>query len=191
MITQTSSLVVYIIVMLTGRFLAQGQRSIKQSLSSQWRGIVNDPTALFSGLMMSIAIGMAVMEFTLQHNNALPLHTALVGVTILMVGWGVAYFANREIGENWSPTIEKTEKQKLVTSGIYGIVRHPLYLSGLLILVGTNVYFSNRWAWLVTTLMLIVILFRIPIEEKHLKERFSEEYIAYKRRTKAILPWIL
>lgn len=112
-------------------------------------------------------------------------------MAILVVSWGIAYFANREIGIDWSPTIEKTQKQKLVTSGIYGIIKHPLYLSGLLILVGTNVYFGSKWAWLATTLVLIAILLRIPIEQKHLRERFGEEYIAYKRRRKTILPWIL
>ena len=188
--TQTSSLIIYIIVMFTGRLLSQRQRRRRQSLSTQWQSMVNDPTALASGLLVAIAIGMALIEATLRQNITLQLHTALIGVIILIVGWGIAYFANREIGENWSPTLEKTEEQKLVTSGIYVIVRHPLYLSGLLILVGTNVYFGSKWAWLGTTLALIVILLRIPIEEKHLKERFGEEYIAYKRRTKAILPWI-
>jgi len=188
--TQTSSLIIYIIVIFTGRLLSQRQRRRRQSLSTQWQNMVNDPTTLASGLLVAIAIGMALIEATLRQNITLQLHTALIGVIILIVGWGIAYFANREIGENWSPTLEKTEEQKLVTSGIYVIVRHPLYLSGLLILVGTNVYFGSKWAWLGTTLVLIVILLRIPIEEKHLKERFGEEYIAYKRRTKAILPWI-
>lgn len=191
MITRTSSLIVYIIVMWTGRFLSQRQRRNKQSLSSQWQSIVNDPTAVISGLLMAIAIGTALIEATLRQNTALQLNTALVGVAILVVSWGIAYFANREIGIDWSPTIEKTQKQKLVTSGIYGIIKHPLYLSGLLILVGTNVYFGSKWAWLGTTLVLIAILLRIPIEQKHLRERFGEEYIAYKRRTKTILPWIL
>jgi len=131
--------------MWTGRFLSQRQRRNKQSLSSQWQSIVNDPTAVISGLLMAIAIGMALIEATLRQNTALQLNTALVGVAILVVSWGIAYFANREIGIDWSPTIEKTQKQKLVTSGIYGIIRHPLYLSGLLILVGTNVYFGSKW----------------------------------------------
>jgi protein-S-isoprenylcysteine O-methyltransferase Ste14 len=158
MSTQTFSLTIYIIVMLTGRLLSQGQRRNRQLLLSHWQSIVKDSTAMVSGFLMAIAI---------------------------------AYFANREIGVNWSPTIEKTQKQKLITSGIYGIVRHPLYLSGLLILVGTNIYFGSKWAWLGAILTLIALLLRIPVEEKHLIKRFGEAYIAYKRQTKAILPWIL
>lgn len=66
MITRTSSLIVYIIVMWTGRFLSQRQRRNKQSLSSQWQSIVNDPTAVISGLLMAIAIGTALIEATLR-----------------------------------------------------------------------------------------------------------------------------
>ncbi|HHX51439.1 MAG TPA: isoprenylcysteine carboxylmethyltransferase family protein, partial [Clostridia bacterium] len=88
------------------------------------------------------------------------------------------------------PIIEKREDQKLITSGIYGMVRHPLYLSGLLILAGTNIYFGSKWAWVGTVAAMVIILVRIPLEEKKLIKRFSQEYISYRRHTKRILPWI-
>ena len=106
-------------------------------------------------------------------------------------GYWVAYAANRTISKNWSPTVDKTQKQNLVTSGVYSTIRHPLYLSGLLILVGTNIYFGSSWAWVGVLLVLIVILIRLPIEERHLAVRFGQEYITYRERTKAILPWMV
>ena len=97
---------------------------------------------------------------------------------LLVLGWGVACAANRAIGENWSPTIDKTKEQNLVTSGVYSVVRHPFYLAGAFLITGTSVYFGNSWAWLGALPALIVILVRIPIEERRLVERFGKEYIA-------------
>lgn len=77
-----------------------------------------------------------------------------------------------------------------MTTGVYSVVRHPLYLSGILVLTGTNIYFESSWAWL-GALPALALLIHVPIEERRLVERFGQEYIAYKKRTKAILPWIL
>jgi protein-S-isoprenylcysteine O-methyltransferase Ste14 len=74
---------------------------------------------------------------------------------------------------------------------VYSTIRHPLYLSGLLILVGTNIYFASSWGWVGVLPALIVILIRVPLEERYLVDRFGQEYIAYQKRSKVILPWIL
>lgn len=186
---QALSLIVYIVAIAGGRFLSQGQRRVRQPLSSQWQTIMNDPTAIGVGLVTAIAIGGSVMEYALRE-DAPQLYATLIGLAILAGAWSTAYFANKAIGENWSASIEKTAAQRLITSGVYGVVRHPLYLSGLFVLIGTNVYFQNRWAWLGVMLALAAILLRLPIEERHLEEHFDKEYRTYKRQTKMILPWI-
>lgn len=191
MISQTSAFIIYIIVILAGRFISQSQRKNRSSISSQWRRIVCDPTALAVAILAAVAIGMPIVEFSILKSTVFSLNVAmLIGLILIITGSGCAYFANKEIGANWSPIIEKTQKQRLVTSGIYGIVRHPLYLSGLLILAGTNIYFGSKWAWAGTIIVLVGILCRIPFEEKQLIKRFGQEYIIYKQQTKAILPWI-
>jgi protein-S-isoprenylcysteine O-methyltransferase Ste14 len=185
------SLAVYVIVMLIGRFISQRQRKSKHSLLSQSRAITKDWTASFVALSAAVAIALPVLEATMRETTISNVYTSLVGLAIIIVGWGVDYVANRTIGESWSPTIDKTKEQDLVTSGVYAVIRHPLYLSGLLILAGTNIYFGSSWSWFGALLALIVILIRVPIEERRLVERFGQEYIAYQKRTKAILPWIL
>jgi hypothetical protein len=52
---------------------------------------------------------------------------------------------------------------------------------GLFILIGTNIYFVSSWAWISLLLALVVILIRVPIEERYLVERFGQEYIAYQK----------
>lgn len=190
MAAETRWLMVYVIVIVCGRFLSQSQRRVTQSPRSQWQSILKDPTAIVAALSAALGIGMAVTEGALKQDHGPHLYVRLPGLAVLLAGLLVGYLANREIGKNWSPSIEKSEAQMLVTSGIYHVVRHPLYLSGLLVLVGTNVYFRCTWAWAGAALVLLVTLLRIEVEEQRLAERFGEAYLVYQRRTKKILPWV-
>jgi protein-S-isoprenylcysteine O-methyltransferase Ste14 len=186
-----SAIVIYIVLTVTGRFLSQRQRkNNRQKQLSQWGSIVKDYTAVIAVIATATAMGLALLEAALREDTVLHITPIIIGIVIVIGGWVVAWYANRKIGTNWSPIIEKTKRQELVTSGIYSFVRHPLYFSGLCILIGTNIYFCSKWAWIGTGIALITTLFRIPIEEKKLKERFGDEYIAYMHKTKALIPWI-
>jgi protein-S-isoprenylcysteine O-methyltransferase Ste14 len=176
--------------MLLGRFWAQRRRKAG-ALLPQIQSIVKDPTAVIMASSAVVAISMPLIEASLRDFVALRVSSILLGVVFLVVGWMLAYLANKAITRNWSPSIEKTEEQRLVKSGVYAIVRHPLYLSGLLILIGTNIYFGSTWAWLGTILILMVTLYRIPKEERQLEIKFGQEYVVYKQQTKAIIPWVL
>jgi protein-S-isoprenylcysteine O-methyltransferase Ste14 len=185
------ALAIFVAITVIGRYFSQGPRKNKMPKQARpWKSMVRDSTAIISALAAGIAMGLAVLEAALGGNTRLSIVRVLFGTVIMIIGWVIAYFANREIGANWSPIIEKTPRQQLVTSGIYRHVRHPLYLSGLLILAGTNLYFSCQWAWFGLLMVLVPILYRLPLEERELKERYGDEYISYMRKTKAIIPRI-
>ncbi len=187
---QSPWLVVYVIAIIIFRFVAQSQRSMRRKSFSHLGSIVRDPTAIITVIAVALGIGAAVFEGASQPERAIQLYFRLGGLVLLIGSSIIAYLANRTLGANWSPSIKKTDEQKLVTSGIYAMIRHPLYLAGLLMLTGTNIYFKCSWAWSGLALMLLVILLRIPFEEKRLAERFGEPYLAYKQQTKAIIPWV-
>ena len=151
---------------------------------------MQDPTAIIMAAVVVISFAVPLIEFTMRENFAINWPSIITGVIVIVLGWSVSTIGNQTIAENWSPSIDKTEDQELISKGDYGIIRHPLYLSGLLILIGTNVYFQNMWSWLAVLLAFGVTLYRIPIEEKRLEERFGEAYAAYKQNTKAILPYL-
>ena len=191
MTTQIYVLLIYVVITFIGRLLAQGKGSRKRSHSSQREVIMKDWTALLATFAVIFATALPVLEALLRATSTVNSYGLIVGIIIVMVGYSIAYSAQRTIGENWSPTIAKTRDQQLVTSGMYAIVRHPLYLSWLVVIVGTNVYFASSWAWLGVLLVAVVFSIRIPIEERYLVNRFGEEYIAYQKRSKVILPWVL
>ena len=73
----------------------------------------------------------------------------------------------------------------LVTGGIYRFSRNPIYLGGLVVLIGLAVIFANGWL-LVATPVVAVLLDRVVIgpEERHLEARFGADYRAYRARTR-------
>jgi protein-S-isoprenylcysteine O-methyltransferase Ste14 len=77
-----------------------------------------------------------------------------------------------------------------VTSGPYRLVRHPIY-SGILVAgLGTAVALS--WLWLaVFALAGIYFVYSASVEERYLAEQFPQQYPAYRRSTKMLVPFVL
>ncbi|PIP12413.1 MAG: hypothetical protein COT45_01465 [bacterium (Candidatus Stahlbacteria) CG08_land_8_20_14_0_20_40_26] len=81
--------------------------------------------------------------------------------------------------------LTQKSKAKLSTTGIYGVVRHPLYTSNGLLALGMAILFKSMCALLFSIPYALLYLFIIHFEEKNLLERYGEEYKEYKRKT----PW--
>jgi protein-S-isoprenylcysteine O-methyltransferase Ste14 len=82
-----------------------------------------------------------------------------------------------------SATIEVVDGQKLVSSGPYAIVRHPMYASALLLLVGTPLALGSYWGLGVLVPMLPFLLWRIFDEESLLAQHLPE-YRDYQKRVR-------
>ncbi len=77
---------------------------------------------------------------------------------------------------------------RLVTSGPYRLVRHPGYLSYLLSLTGVGLAMSSLIGLGLAILVVPFIVWRIGYEEEMLLREFGEEYRAYQRRTRRLIP---
>lgn len=81
--------------------------------------------------------------------------------------------------------------EKLVTDGFNGIVRHPLYLSTNIFMIGLLINLPTQ-AMLLNLLLYFTYLFiGVYFEEKKLVEKFGEEYRQYQRKVKAFVPFIV
>jgi protein-S-isoprenylcysteine O-methyltransferase Ste14 len=81
------------------------------------------------------------------------------------------------------------ESRKLVTSGPYSMVRHPLYLGEQIALVGVALQVGTLWAAAAITLQFCCQLYRMNYEEKVLSGSFPE-YEAYMADTDRLIPWL-
>jgi len=122
-----------------------------------------------------------------------PLHPAALagGVALLVLGLWLFHRSHVDLGTMWSITLEVREGHRLVTSGLYGLVRHPMYLAllvyGLGIAIGTPNWFAGP-AYLLATILLVAL--RLGPEEQLMREEFPAEYDAYAKTTKRLIPGV-
>jgi protein-S-isoprenylcysteine O-methyltransferase Ste14 len=111
----------------------------------------------------------------------------MVGVAslgILFVSWG--YWT---LGKNWAPSVSGVRKDTvLVTSGLYGIIRHPIYLGAFVFLAALALVAANLFILLPTLAMLTLLYTSITQEEAILIDRFGEEYREYMKRIPRFVP---
>ncbi len=112
-----------------------------------------------------------------------------LGAVLCWAGIGLAIWARYHLGRNWSNHPDIKEGHELVTSGPYRVLRHPIYTGMLAALLGTA--FFAGWFWfLVFAVATAVFIRRIGIEEGYMLKLFPETYPEYRKRTKALIPFI-
>jgi len=79
----------------------------------------------------------------------------------------------------------------LVQSGIYAYIRHPLYLSVLLLGTGIMLKDISSVQLLLGTINIIALIFTALIEEKEMVMKFGDEYRTYMKNTKMFIPWLV
>jgi protein-S-isoprenylcysteine O-methyltransferase Ste14 len=122
-----------------------------------------------------------------------PLRTAplVAGVVCVVIGLWLFYRSHADLGTNWSITLEVREEHRLITQGVYGSVRHPMYSALVLYSVGQALVIPNWVAGPSSLLGFAVLLaLRIRAEERMMGERFGDEYAAYSARTKRLIPGV-
>ena len=121
-----------------------------------------------------------LIAYPWNHVGVLP---AAAGVAIA----AAAFVRFRQKRTTANP-IDLKKASCLVTDGIFGISRNPMYLGLLLLLIGWAVWLGAASAWLVPPLFLFVIsVVQIAPEEQALEELFGKEYLAYQR---SVSRWI-
>ncbi len=80
------------------------------------------------------------------------------------------------------------ENHKLITKGPFGIIRHPLYVSYILILTGLGLILLTHWLLIPTLFVIIGIYPTAKAEEEILTDQFGEEYVEYKRKVGMLFP---
>ena len=109
-----------------------------------------------------------------------------VGLGILSLPFLI--WVQHTLGKHWTISLELQEDHKLVTSGPYRWVRHPMYTVHIVYFFSW-VLVSANLLLLINYLLTIILLFaRIPKEEKMLLDQFGDEYRAYMKRTGRLLP---
>jgi protein-S-isoprenylcysteine O-methyltransferase Ste14 len=113
-----------------------------------------------------------------------------IGVALFAVGGALRVWPVYVLGVRFSGLVAIQPDHKLVTTGVYGVIRHPSYLGLLVTTLGWGLAFRSGVGMLLTALVVPVLVARIHAEERLLAQQFGPEYDSYRARTWRLLPWI-
>jgi protein-S-isoprenylcysteine O-methyltransferase Ste14 len=115
----------------------------------------------------------------------------IAGLVIFIVFSWIQIWSYKLLGSSYSQDIVIQKNHKIITSGIYKIIRHPQYLSQILSDLGAAIALLSYIA-LPFVLLLEIPLFimRAMLEEKLLMKHFGEEYLSYKNKSGFMIPFI-
>ena len=141
-----------------------------------------------SGLMFPIGFVVSALDFRFGWSSV-PLWLVIVASVLFLIGYGMYAEVMRE-NAYLSRTVEVQENQTVISTGLYGIVRHPMYLATLLMFLPLPLILGSFWGLLPFALYPIVTVIRILNEEKVLTAGL-DGYAAYKIKVRyRLLPFI-
>ena len=129
---------------------------------------------LVSGIIFLLAFILAGLNFRFRWFN-LPSIVVIIASAIFLLAY-IMYAEVLRENEYLSRTVEVSEDQKVVDSGLYGIVRHPMYTSTIFLFLSMPLVLDSIFSFIVMLVYPIIIIFRIRNEEKVLEN----ELIGYK-----------
>ncbi|HHZ14332.1 MAG: methyltransferase family protein [Peptococcales bacterium] len=175
-------LIAGIILMIKNPVLLRKRLNAKEKEEEQKRVI------LLGGLMFISGFVVAGLDYRYQW-LVLPKWLVITATVIFLF----AYLLYAEVlRENTylSRTIEVQENQKVIDSGLYGIVRHPMYTSTILLFLSMPLVLGSFFSFLVFLLYPVIVVKRIRNEEEVLEKSLAD-YSEYKQRIKyRLIPYI-
>ena len=116
---------------------------------------------------------------------------AWAGLFLTLLGALLAIWARVCLGRNWSSMVTVKRDHQLIRSGPYKWVRHPIYSGLLLAALGTAIVVGDLRALLGFGLLVAAFAMKFHLEESMMTEQFGSEYVEYKRRVKALVPFVI
>jgi len=131
-----------------------------------------------------------------HHPLNLPLtpHTDLarvLGAMVCVFGVLVTLWARWTLAGNWSSEVAFKQGHELVKTGPYRYVRHPIYTGLLLMCLGTAVAVGQLHSWLGFVLLGVGFWIKLKQEESLMLRHFPDEYPAYQKQVKALVPFLI
>jgi protein-S-isoprenylcysteine O-methyltransferase Ste14 len=118
-----------------------------------------------------------------------PLAGVVAGDVLVAVGFALIVRVYRE-NTFTAATVDVVEDQKVISTGPYAIVRHPMYASALLYLVGTPLALGSYWGFFPIAAMIPFLIWRLFDEERLLAEKLSG-YAEYQQRVRhRLVPFV-
>lgn len=141
-----------------------------------------------SGLLFPLAFILSALDFRFGWSHV-PTWCVILSSVLFLLGYGIYAEVMRE-NAYLSRTVEVQEGQRVIDTGLYGVVRHPMYLATLLMFLPIPLILGSFWGLCAMALYPALIVVRILDEERVLLDGL-EGYAAYRKKVKyRLIPFI-
>ena len=137
---------------------------------------------------LALAFAFVFLGDALSERWVLPKFLGELGVALTFAGLTFAIWARLHLGRYWSGTITLKTDHRVIRTGPYRWVRHPIYTGLLCALLGSSLCASTLLGSLATPLALLTCWIKIRREERLLSSSLGEEYQRYKDEVPCLIP---
>ena len=168
--------------------MAKNPELLRKRLDAKEEEREQKTVILLSGIMFLAAFMIAGLNFRFKW-FILPDWTVIIGTVVFLLAYAMYAEVLRE-NAYLSRTIEVQEDQKVIDTGLYGIVRHPMYSATLFLFISMGFVLASPISVAILLLYIPIIAKRMKNEEKILEEGL-EGYTDYKKRVKyKVIPFV-
>jgi protein-S-isoprenylcysteine O-methyltransferase Ste14 len=114
----------------------------------------------------------------------------VAGVGLTFAGMAFMVWARVHLGRYWSGYVTLKEGHRLIRTGPYALVRHPIYTGFLTAALGSALVAGSGDAFVGLVLIFIAFVLKIPREEAILKREFGEEFEQFARDIPRLIPFV-
>ena len=168
--------------------LAHARDLLAKRLDAKEKQAAQKGVQSLSGLVFIAGFLLAGLDFRLSWSNV-PLPAVIAASVIFLIGYGLYAEVMRE-NAYLSRTVKVEEGQTVVSTGLYGIVRHPMYTASILMFLSIPLVMGSWYALIPFALYPVLMVIRVLDEEKLLTAELAG-YEAYKGKVRyRLIPFI-
>ncbi|HEY4490484.1 MAG TPA: isoprenylcysteine carboxylmethyltransferase family protein, partial [Acidobacteriota bacterium] len=119
-----------------------------------------------------------------------PVPLRYAGVALCLAGYGIRLIAIRALRRQFSYFVAIQQHHQLITTGIYSLIRHPIYLGAMLLVVGMILLFPTLYGFLFVLIYSMLLAHRMNQEEKLLFKHFGTVYQEYRSKSYRLIPHV-
>jgi protein-S-isoprenylcysteine O-methyltransferase Ste14 len=121
--------------------------------------------------------------------SSVPWYVSVIGDALVALSFYFFYLVSK-VNTYAAANVRVEEGQRVIDTGVYGLVRHPMYFGALFLIIGTPLALGSWWTLLLTSVFLLLLYFRIASEEKVLMRDLAG-YAEYQQKVKyRLIPFV-
>ena len=141
-------------------------------------------TITLLGLILGV-FQIGTLEYITEYNSI-----RYIGLAVYLFYSWVQIWAFKTLGENYSQDILIKKDHQLVKNGPFRIIRHPQYMSQILLDLGGAAATLSYIVAPIAVIQILFILLRASVEDKLMAKHFGNEFSSYKKKSGFVLPFI-